>query len=131
MDSPTLITSEFLSNWVAILWGCQIRRGFKECYAFNSITFNIIFLLLKSRDSIKLDDLKAEVSPRISAEDLIDLCELTGPSHSKTPVKKTKPSKPKLLVVDIRNSEEYPSNPSSVLAKSCLHLLPSLCLQAV
>ncbi|KAJ7396935.1 TBC domain-containing protein kinase-like protein [Pitangus sulphuratus] len=59
-----------------------------------------------SRDSIKLDDLKAEVSPRISAEDLIDLCELTGPSHSKTPIKKTKPSKPKLLVVDIRNSEE-------------------------
>uniref|UniRef100_A0A8C5X8I6 TBC1 domain containing kinase n=1 Tax=Malurus cyaneus samueli TaxID=2593467 RepID=A0A8C5X8I6_9PASS len=60
-----------------------------------------------SRDSINLDDLKAEVSPRISAEDLIDLCELTGPSHSKTPVKKTKPSKPKLLVVDIRNSEDF------------------------
>ncbi|NWR72541.1 TBCK protein, partial [Centropus unirufus] len=60
-----------------------------------------------SRDSIKLDDLKAEVSPRISAEDLIDLCELTGPSHSKTPVKKTKSSKPKLLVVDIRNSEDF------------------------
>lgn len=57
-----------------------------------------------------MDDLKAEVSPRISAEDLIDLCELTGPSHAKTPVKKTKSSKPKLLVVDIRNSEEYPSN---------------------
>ncbi|XP_075277500.1 TBC domain-containing protein kinase-like protein isoform X3 [Opisthocomus hoazin] len=60
-----------------------------------------------SRDSIKLDDLKAELSPRISAEDLIDLCELTGPSHSKTPVKKTKSSKPKLLVVDIRNSEDF------------------------
>uniref|UniRef100_A0A8B9IT62 TBC1 domain containing kinase n=1 Tax=Amazona collaria TaxID=241587 RepID=A0A8B9IT62_9PSIT len=60
-----------------------------------------------SRDSINLDDLKAEVSPRISAEDLIDLCELTGPNHSKTPVKKTKSSKPKLLVVDIRNSEDF------------------------
>lgn len=85
-----------------------------------SITFKINFLLLKSRDSIKLDDLKAEVSPRISAEDLIDLCELTGSNHSKTPVKKTKSSKPKLLVVDIRNSEEYPSNLSASLAKSCL-----------
>lgn len=84
---------------------------------------------MKSRDSIKLDDLKAEVSPRISAEDLIDLCELTGPSHSKTPIKKTKSSKPKLLVVDIRNSEEYPSNPSVNLAKSCLYQLSSLCLQ--
>ncbi|KAH0615901.1 hypothetical protein JD844_026521 [Phrynosoma platyrhinos] len=62
-----------------------------------------------SRDSIKLNDLKSEVSPRISAEDLIDLCDLTGPGHFKTPPKKTKSSKPKLLIVDIRNSEEYPS----------------------
>ncbi|XP_075785815.1 TBC domain-containing protein kinase-like protein isoform X3 [Pelodiscus sinensis] len=60
-----------------------------------------------SRDSIQLNDLKAEVSPRISAEDLIDLCELTGPTHFKTPTKKTKSSKPKLLVVDIRNSEDF------------------------
>uniref|UniRef100_A0A8C8RNL7 TBC domain-containing protein kinase-like protein n=1 Tax=Pelusios castaneus TaxID=367368 RepID=A0A8C8RNL7_9SAUR len=60
-----------------------------------------------SRDSIQLNDLKAEGSPRISAEDLIDLCELTGPSHFKTPTKKTKSSKPKLLVVDIRNSEDF------------------------
>ncbi|CAM2112819.1 unnamed protein product [Caretta caretta] len=60
-----------------------------------------------SRDSIQLNDLKAEMSPRISAEDLIDLCELTGPSHFKTPTKKTKNSKPKLLVVDIRNSEDF------------------------
>lgn len=78
-----------------------------------------------------MDDLKAEVSPRISAEDLIDLCELTGPSHSKTPVKKTKSSKPKLLVVDIRNSEEYPSNLSATFAKSCLYQLLSNSLQAV
>lgn len=55
-----------------------------------------------------MNDLKSEVSPRISAEDLIDLCDLTGPSHFKTPTKKTKSSKPKLLIVDIRNSEEYP-----------------------
>ncbi|KAF7252310.1 TBC domain-containing protein kinase-like protein, partial [Varanus komodoensis] len=60
-----------------------------------------------SRDSIKLNDLKSEVSPRISAEDLIDLCDLTGPSHFKTPTKKTKSSKPKLLIVDIRNSEDF------------------------
>lgn len=78
-----------------------------------------------------MDDLKAEVSPRISAEDLIDLCELTGPSHSKTPVKKTKSSKPKLLVVDIRNSEEYPSNLSANLAKSCLYQLLPHYLQVV
>ncbi|XP_006881173.1 PREDICTED: TBC domain-containing protein kinase-like protein isoform X3 [Elephantulus edwardii] len=60
-----------------------------------------------SRESISLNDLKSEVSPRISAEDLIDLCELTVTGHFKTPTKKTKSSKPKLLVVDIRNSEDF------------------------
>ncbi|XP_004703509.1 TBC domain-containing protein kinase-like protein [Echinops telfairi] len=60
-----------------------------------------------SRESISLNDLKSEVSPRISAEDLIDLCELTVTGHFKTPPKKTKSSKPKLLVVDIRNNEDF------------------------
>ncbi|XP_041040392.1 TBC domain-containing protein kinase-like protein isoform X1 [Carcharodon carcharias] len=60
-----------------------------------------------SRDSIRLNELKTEVSPRISAEDLIDLCELSGPTSSKMPTKKTKSGKPKLLVVDIRSSEEF------------------------
>ncbi|XP_059507508.1 TBC domain-containing protein kinase-like protein isoform X2 [Stegostoma tigrinum] len=60
-----------------------------------------------SRESIRLNELKTEVSPRISAEDLIDLCELSGPTSSKMPTKKTKSGKPKLLVVDIRSSEEF------------------------
>uniref|UniRef100_UPI00398F4B54 TBC domain-containing protein kinase-like protein n=1 Tax=Pristiophorus japonicus TaxID=55135 RepID=UPI00398F4B54 len=60
-----------------------------------------------SRDSIRLNELKAEISPRISAEDLIDLCELSGPTNTKMPTKKTKSGKPKLLVVDIRSSEEF------------------------
>jgi hypothetical protein len=68
----------------------------------------LYLFLFQSRESIPLSDLKSEVSPRISAEDLIDLCELTVTGHFKTPTKKTKSSKPKLLVVDIRNSEEYP-----------------------
>ncbi|XP_056422015.1 TBC domain-containing protein kinase-like protein [Hyla sarda] len=59
------------------------------------------------REPIKLSELKSEVSPRISAEDLIDLCELTVPCHTKGPAKKTKSSKPKLLVVDIRNSDDF------------------------
>ncbi|XP_075056911.1 TBC domain-containing protein kinase-like protein isoform X2 [Mixophyes fleayi] len=59
------------------------------------------------REPIKLSELKSEVSPRISAEDLIDLCELTVPPHAKASTKKTKSSKPKLLVVDIRNSEDF------------------------
>ncbi|XP_043917233.1 TBC domain-containing protein kinase-like protein isoform X2 [Protopterus annectens] len=60
-----------------------------------------------SREPVDLSELKTEMSPRISAEDLIDLCELTGSFHSKTPLKKTKSGKPKLLVVDIRSSEDF------------------------
>ncbi|XP_021101110.1 TBC domain-containing protein kinase-like protein isoform X4 [Heterocephalus glaber] len=60
-----------------------------------------------SRESIPLNDLKSEVSPRISAEDLIDLCELTVTGHFRTPTRKTKSSKPKLLVVDTRSSEDF------------------------
>uniref|UniRef100_V9KC16 TBC domain-containing protein kinase-like protein n=1 Tax=Callorhinchus milii TaxID=7868 RepID=V9KC16_CALMI len=60
-----------------------------------------------SRESIKLNELKAEVSPRISAEDLIDLCELSGSSNMKLLNKKSKSGKPKILAVDIRNNEEF------------------------
>ncbi|MBN3303130.1 TBCK protein, partial [Amia calva] len=60
-----------------------------------------------SREPIKLSELKAEVSPRISAEDLIDLCELTGPGLFKTPAKRNRFSKPKILAVDIRSSEDF------------------------
>jgi TBC domain-containing protein kinase-like protein len=54
---------------------------------------------------LALSDLKAEVSPRISAEDLIDLCELSVGGQTK----RSKASKPKILAVDIRSIEEYPS----------------------
>ncbi|KAJ8281072.1 hypothetical protein GJAV_G00063180 [Gymnothorax javanicus] len=60
-----------------------------------------------SREPLKLSDLKEEISPRISVEDLIDLCELSGPSHFKTPSKRTKSSKPKILALDIRSSEDF------------------------
>ncbi|KAL0203102.1 hypothetical protein M9458_001120, partial [Cirrhinus mrigala] len=54
---------------------------------------------------LKLSELKAEVSPRISVEDLIDLCELSGPAFFKTPVKRARTGKPKILAVDIRSLE--------------------------
>uniref|UniRef100_A0A8C1DZ48 TBC domain-containing protein kinase-like protein n=1 Tax=Cyprinus carpio carpio TaxID=630221 RepID=A0A8C1DZ48_CYPCA len=43
-----------------------------------------------SREPLKLSELKAEVSQRISVEDLIDLCELSGPAYFKTPVKRAR-----------------------------------------
>ncbi|TRY66236.1 hypothetical protein DNTS_006073 [Danionella cerebrum] len=61
-----------------------------------------------SREPLKLSELKAEVSPRISVEDLIDLCELSGPACLKTPIKRARTGKPKILAVDIRSLEEYP-----------------------
>ena len=63
---------------------------------------------------MKLEELKSEVSPRISAEDLLELCELKG-SASRSPTKKNKNSKPIILVVDIRTNEEYPFLSKSVL----------------
>uniref|UniRef100_A0A8C2JB56 TBC domain-containing protein kinase-like protein n=1 Tax=Cyprinus carpio TaxID=7962 RepID=A0A8C2JB56_CYPCA len=56
-----------------------------------------------SREPLKLSELKAEVSQRISVEDLIDLCELSGPAYFKTPVKRARTGKPKILAVDIRS----------------------------
>uniref|UniRef100_A0A667XUZ9 TBC domain-containing protein kinase-like protein n=1 Tax=Myripristis murdjan TaxID=586833 RepID=A0A667XUZ9_9TELE len=56
-----------------------------------------------SREPLALSDLKAEVSPRVSAEDLIDLCELS-PGGS---TKRTKASKPKIVAVDIRSVEDF------------------------
>uniref|UniRef100_A0A3P9IIP4 TBC domain-containing protein kinase-like protein n=1 Tax=Oryzias latipes TaxID=8090 RepID=A0A3P9IIP4_ORYLA len=56
-----------------------------------------------SREPLALCDLKAEASPRISAEDLIDLCEL---SQAGLP-KRNKSGKPKIVAVDIRSSEDF------------------------
>ncbi|XP_010772270.1 TBC domain-containing protein kinase-like protein [Notothenia coriiceps] len=56
-----------------------------------------------SRDPLALCDLKAEVSPRISAEDLIDLCELSLSGS----VKRTRAGRPKIIAVDIRNLEDF------------------------
>ncbi|KAM3865082.1 TBC domain-containing protein kinase-like protein isoform 3-T3 [Diretmus argenteus] len=56
-----------------------------------------------SREPLALSDLKEEVSPRISAEDLIDLCELSLAG----PTKRTKGSKPKIVAVDIRSVEDF------------------------
>ncbi|XP_077983760.1 TBC domain-containing protein kinase-like protein [Glandiceps talaboti] len=60
-----------------------------------------------SREPLSLEELKSEVCPRISAEDLIELCELKGPCDTKSPTKKTKVSKPKILVVDVRGIEDF------------------------
>ncbi|KAM9819936.1 TBC domain-containing protein kinase-like protein [Syngnathus typhle] len=55
-----------------------------------------------SREPLVLLDLKAEVSPRISAEDFIDLCEMSFAVN-----KRTKASKPSIIAVDIRSAEDF------------------------
>lgn len=55
-----------------------------------------------------MEELKAEKCPRISAEDLIELGELAGPASSRSPTKKKQNSKPMILIVDVRSSDEYP-----------------------
>ncbi|KAJ3614450.1 hypothetical protein NHX12_018022 [Muraenolepis orangiensis] len=56
-----------------------------------------------SREPLALADLKAELSPRISAEDLIDLCELSLGGVGK----KARAGKPKIVAVDIRSAEDF------------------------
>ena len=75
----------------------------------------------QSREPLALSDLKAELSPRISAEDLIDLCELSLAGGGK----RTRAGRPKIVAVDIRSSEEYPYRYASVLFFSHFH--PNTC----
>ncbi|XP_033118015.1 TBC domain-containing protein kinase-like protein [Anneissia japonica] len=59
-----------------------------------------------SREAMTLQELKSEKSPRISAEDLLELCGLRGMA-SRSPTKKTKSGKPMILIVDVRSSEDF------------------------
>ncbi|XP_056010659.1 TBC domain-containing protein kinase-like protein [Ostrea edulis] len=60
-----------------------------------------------SMEPIKVEELKTEKCCRISAEDLIELGELCGPASSKSPTKRRPNSKPVIIVIDIRNPEDY------------------------
>lgn len=52
---------------------------------------------------IPIAELKSEVSPRISAEDLLELLDLSPDLKNKT-----RSQSIKMLVIDIRSNEEYP-----------------------
>ncbi|XP_071848772.1 TBC domain-containing protein kinase-like protein [Apostichopus japonicus] len=69
-----------------------------------------------SREPLSLEELQAERCPRISAEDLLELCGLTGIENSRSPTRKSKSSKPIILILDIRNSEDFSRGhiPSSI-----------------
>jgi len=76
-------------------------------------------------DPIPPEELKAEKFPRISAEDLIELCELSGPSKSPNPAKSSKSSKPLIVVIDVRGEDEYPWSALCLTLIRCLNLLCS------
>ncbi|XP_071396313.1 TBC domain-containing protein kinase-like protein [Centroberyx affinis] len=78
-------------------------NGFGKTATYYSSDYQDMPKTDLSREPLALSDLKAEVSPRISAEDLIDLCELSLAG----PTKRTKASKPKIVAVDIRNVEDF------------------------
>ena len=59
-------------------------------------------------EPIPLEELKVEKCLHISAEDLIELTELAGPIQTRSPVKRNKAAKPKILIIDVRSQEEYP-----------------------
>ena len=66
-------------------------------------------------EPIAAEQLKAEKFPRISAEDLIELCELSGPSKAPNPAKPSKSAKPLIVVIDVRSDDEYPLSPVKLI----------------
>ena len=69
---------------------------------------NGMFNPFQSMEPITLEELKSEKCPRISAEDLIELGELSGNHPTRSPTKKKANSKPMLMIVDVRSPDEYP-----------------------
>lgn len=63
---------------------------------------------LIANDPISLVELKKEKLPRICSQDLLELLEFRKPSPSSSPSKVagSDSSKPKMLLIDIRNSDE-------------------------
>ncbi|XP_076117916.1 TBC domain-containing protein kinase-like protein [Mytilus galloprovincialis] len=63
-----------------------------------------------------IEELRAVKCPHISAEDMIELGEFSGPVQSKSPTKRKHNSKPMLLVIDVRVQEEFNKGtiPSSI-----------------
>uniref|UniRef100_A0A8C9X4K1 TBC domain-containing protein kinase-like protein n=1 Tax=Sander lucioperca TaxID=283035 RepID=A0A8C9X4K1_SANLU len=78
-------------------------NGFGKAATYYSSDYQDMAKTDLSREPLALCDLKAEVSPRISAEDLIDLCELSLAG----PTKRTKAGRPKIIAVDIRSVEDF------------------------
>ncbi|CAI5680558.1 TBC domain-containing protein kinase-like protein [Oreochromis niloticus] len=78
-------------------------NGFVKTSTYYSSDYQDMPKTDLSREPLSLGDLKAEVSPRISAEDLIDLCELSLSGSSK----RNKTGKPKIVAVDIRTAEDF------------------------
>uniref|UniRef100_A0A673APJ9 TBC1 domain containing kinase n=1 Tax=Sphaeramia orbicularis TaxID=375764 RepID=A0A673APJ9_9TELE len=78
-------------------------NGFGKTATYYSSDYQDMSKTDLSREPLALCDLKAEVSPRISAEDLIDLCELSLAG----PTKRTRAGKPKIVAVDIRSAEDF------------------------
>uniref|UniRef100_A0A4W5LF59 TBC domain-containing protein kinase-like protein n=1 Tax=Hucho hucho TaxID=62062 RepID=A0A4W5LF59_9TELE len=83
--------------------GDSSTNGFGKMANYYSSDYQDMPKTDLSREPLALSDLKAEVSPRISAEDLIDLCELSVGGQTK----RSKASKPKILAVDIRSIEDF------------------------
>uniref|UniRef100_A0A3Q1GJ85 TBC1 domain containing kinase n=1 Tax=Acanthochromis polyacanthus TaxID=80966 RepID=A0A3Q1GJ85_9TELE len=78
-------------------------NGFGKTATYYSSDYQDMPKTDLSREPLALCDLKAEVSPRISAEDLIDLCELSLGG----PTKRSRAGKPKIVAVDIRSVEDF------------------------
>nr|XP_002132164.1 TBC domain-containing protein kinase-like protein [Ciona intestinalis] len=79
----------------------------RQTVSYYTEDYNTLPKTELSETAIPLSELKQEVCCRISADDLIQLCELKGSNNSKTPAKATKSGKPRIFIIDIRSSDEF------------------------
>ncbi|XP_077575357.1 TBC domain-containing protein kinase-like protein [Stigmatopora nigra] len=78
------------------------ENGFGKTTTYYSSDYQDFPKTDLSRDPLVLVDLKAEVSPRISAEDFISLCEMSDTTNNST-----KGNRQMIIAVDIRSTEDF------------------------
>ena len=83
------------------------KQGKNDTLILFQVTDRDVFLMIlfKEKEFIPLPQLKTEICPRISTQDLLHVCELTNGNAGPKGQKKTKP---RGLVMDVRLSDEYP-----------------------
>ena len=87
--------------------------------------------MFQSMDAIPLEELKTEVCPRISAEDLLTLSGLLGATNGRNTSERSRATKPRIIVIDVRSHDEYPWKRFWVAAALLFFHVAACCFQLI